>query len=202
MVLPEPFGRIEARTTYGKVPPRKRPALGRRYRPEQDFSSGLCRRDDRRTGTPDPCSAALYGRVLKARGGSANICNSRVVGKPEVILMVPSGLVTTSPSDVSEARIGKACTGARCVCALSIHRLEGSRPWLRRTRALWELNGVDWCCEGTLPGLCGRARQTAPGVWKVAGAKTCCEQSAWGSREKRFVWWQGTGSRSVPKHAK
>src|SRR6202043_668536 len=67
MVLSEPFGRIEARTTYGKVPPRKRPAPGRRYRPEQDFSSGLRRRDDRRTGTPDPCSAALYGRVLKAK---------------------------------------------------------------------------------------------------------------------------------------
>src|SRR5258706_8220797 len=96
MVISEPFGRIEARTTYGKVPPRKRPALGRRYRPEQDFSSGLRRRDARRTGTPHPCSAALYGRALKARGGSANICNSRVVGKPEVILMVPSGLVTTS----------------------------------------------------------------------------------------------------------
>src|ERR1700737_4222239 len=66
MVLSEPFGRIEAWTTYGKVPPRKRPALGRRYRPEQDFSSGLRRRDDRRTGTPDPFSAAFYGRVLKA----------------------------------------------------------------------------------------------------------------------------------------
>src|SRR6478752_4357821 len=66
MVLSEPFGRIDARTTYGKVPPRKRPALGRRYRPEQDFSSGLRPRDDRRTGTPDPCSAALHGRVLKA----------------------------------------------------------------------------------------------------------------------------------------
>src|ERR1700726_4686607 len=96
MVLSEPFGRIETRTPHGKVPPRKRPALGRRYRPEQDFSSGLRRRDDRRTGTPDPCSAALYGRVLKARRGSVNICNSRVVGKPEMILMVPSGLVTTS----------------------------------------------------------------------------------------------------------
>src|SRR5712675_3267188 len=83
MVRSEPFSRIEARTTYGKVPPRKRPALGRRYRPEQDFSSELRRRDARRTGTPDPCSAALYGRVLKARGGSANICNSRVVGYTE-----------------------------------------------------------------------------------------------------------------------
>ena len=28
------------------------------------------------------------------------------------------------------------------VCALSIERLEGSRPRLRRMRALWKLNGV------------------------------------------------------------
>src|ERR1700745_2608 len=73
MVLSEPFGRIDARTTYGKVPPRKRPALGRRHRPEQDFGSGLRRRDDRRTGTPDPCSAALYGSVLKASSSSKTI---------------------------------------------------------------------------------------------------------------------------------
>src|ERR1700719_2599566 len=66
MVLSEPVGRLEVRRTYGTVPPRKRPALGRRDRPEQDFSSGLRPRDDRRTGTPDPCSAALHGRVLKA----------------------------------------------------------------------------------------------------------------------------------------
>jgi hypothetical protein len=52
-----------------------------------------------------------------------------------------SRLVTISPSDVSEARTGKAWTGARCVCALSIHRLEGSRPWLRRTRAPM---GIEW----------------------------------------------------------
>src|ERR1700746_1213242 len=73
MVLSEPFGRIEARTTYGRVPPQKRSALGRRYRPEQDFSSGLRRRDDRRTGTPDPSSAALYGRVLKASSHEVRI---------------------------------------------------------------------------------------------------------------------------------
>ena len=36
---------------------------------------------------------------------------------------------------------------------------------------LWELNGVEWCCEGT-PGLCRRARQTAAGAWKVVGAKS------------------------------
>src|SRR6201981_1577155 len=40
---------------------------------EQDFCSGLRRRDDRRTGTPDPCPAALYSRVLKASSSSKTI---------------------------------------------------------------------------------------------------------------------------------
>src|ERR1700746_1252315 len=38
------------------------------------------------------------------------------------------GLVPTSLSVVSEARVSKLHTRARCVCALSIQRLEGSRP--------------------------------------------------------------------------
>src|SRR3982074_2940258 len=42
---------------------------------------------------------------------------------------------------VSEARRGKAPARARCVRALSIQRLEGSRPRLRRTRALCKFNG-------------------------------------------------------------
>src|SRR5690349_15668720 len=75
MVLSVSFGRTDARTTYGKVPPRNRPAPGRRYRPEQDFGSGLRRRDDRRTGTRGPCSAALYGGVLTAM----NISEPKVV---------------------------------------------------------------------------------------------------------------------------
>src|SRR5258706_6873951 len=65
-----------------KSPPPKRPALGRPYRPEQDFSSGLSRRDDRRTGTPDPCSAALYGKGTESKqpritrtGHGRPICN-------------------------------------------------------------------------------------------------------------------------------
>src|ERR1700748_1048053 len=91
MVLSEPFGRLDARTTYGKVPPRKRPALGRRHRPEQDFGSGLRRRDDRRTGTPDPCSAALYGSVLKASSSSKTIPRNRRrtamnISEPKIVI--------------------------------------------------------------------------------------------------------------------
>ena len=57
---------------------------------------------------------------------------------------------------------------------------------------LWELNGVEGCCEGT-PGLCGRARQTSSGAWKVVGAKKCREQSVWGSREKRLFGGKAQG---------
>src|SRR5260370_23051641 len=62
-----------------------------------------------------------------------------------------------SPSVVSEARAGKAHARARCVCALSIQRLEGSRPRLRRTRALCKFNGVKEQ-RRTAPRLCGKAR--------------------------------------------
>jgi hypothetical protein len=59
--------------------------------------------------------------------------------------------ITTSPSVVSEARRGKAPARARCVRALSIQRLEGSRPRLRRTRAPMQIEwsgGVAWGCTG------------------------------------------------------
>src|SRR5580693_1156237 len=45
------------------------------------------------------------------------------------------GLVLISLSVVSEARVSKLHTRARCVCALSIQRLEGGRWRLRRMRA-------------------------------------------------------------------
>ena len=44
-------------------------------------------------------------------------------------------LVPGSLSVVSEARVSKLHTRARCVCALSIQRLEGSRWRLRQMRA-------------------------------------------------------------------
>jgi len=44
------------------------------------------------------------------------------------------------------------------VCALSIQRLEGSRPRLRRMRALWKLNGVKGRRRGA-SGLCDGAQQ-------------------------------------------
>jgi hypothetical protein len=58
-----------------------------------------------------------------------------------------------SPSVVSEARGGKGRARARCVRALSIQRLEGSRPRLRRTRALCKFNGRKERCRGA-PRLC------------------------------------------------
>src|ERR1700756_24406 len=80
-----------------------------------------------------------------------------------------SGAKTLDPAgvvrDVSEARRGKAPARARCVRALSIQRLEGRRPRLRRTRALCKLNGVEGLRGGVL-GSCGGAQQLTRWVAK------------------------------------
>ena len=49
------------------------------------------------------------------------------------------------PSAVSEVNRHETCIGSGLMCgagSLSIQRLEGSRPRLRRTRALWDLNRI------------------------------------------------------------
>src|SRR3989442_1190718 len=78
------------------------------------------------------------------------------------------------------------------LCARSIKPLEGSRPWLRRTRALWRLNGGRQRCRASLK-LCGRAGQM------TAGSGYCERVSR---RKKRFVLRQGAEKRSTPKRAK
>jgi hypothetical protein len=62
------------------------------------------------------------------------------------------------------------------VCALSIQRLEGSSPRLRRMRALWKLNGAKGRRRGA-SGLCGGAQQMTRRARKLAIAKKCCEES-------------------------
>src|SRR5258707_10107046 len=57
----------------------------------------------------------------------------------------------------------KKCERARCSGALSIKPLEGSRPWLRRTRALCKFNCGKVRCRDA-PKLYGRARQTTAGA--------------------------------------
>jgi len=67
----------------------------------------------------------------------AEAINSRMVGYTEVIQDGhPCGSVPGSLSVVSEARVSKLDTRARCVCALSIQRLEGGRwrLWRMRTK--------------------------------------------------------------------
>src|ERR1700747_310468 len=49
---------------------------------------------------------------------------ARTIEDPEQKTLDSAGVVR----DVSEARVSKLHTRARCVCALSIQRLEGSRP--------------------------------------------------------------------------
>jgi hypothetical protein len=56
---------------------------------------------------------------------------ARTIEDPEQKTLDQAGVVR----DVSEARVSKLHTRARCVCALSIQRLEGGRLRLRRMRA-------------------------------------------------------------------
>src|SRR6266566_4417543 len=80
-----------------------------------------------------------------------------------------------SLSVVSEARVSKLHKQARCVCALSIQRLEGSRPRLRRTRALCKFNGGTERCGGARR-LCRSAPYKAPCANNLATAKKYVEE--------------------------
>ena len=79
--------------------------------------------------------------------------------------------------------------------ARSIKPLEGSRPWLRRTRALWRLNVGRLRCGG-LPRWCDGVRRMAPGADYREGVSRRQCRGCW---KKRFVLWQGTEGRSARK---
>src|SRR6266566_9928103 len=91
--------------------------------------------------------------------------------------LAPPGYKTVSRSlsVVSEARVSKLHKQARCVCALSIQRLEGSRPRLRRTRALCKFNGGTERCGGARR-LCRSAPYKAPCANNLATAKKYVEE--------------------------
>jgi hypothetical protein len=61
--------------------------------------------------------------------------------------------------------------------ARSIKPLEGSRPWLRRTRALCKFNGGEMKCWDA-PRLCGGARQTTTRDEKARKAQNRHEEKA------------------------
>src|SRR4030095_16121147 len=66
-------------------------------------------------------------------------------------------------SALSDARFDKGAAVGTVFCARSIKWLEGSRPWLRRTRDLWRLNVGRLRCGGS-PRRCDEVRQTAAGA--------------------------------------
>jgi len=115
------------------------------------------------------------------------------------LLRVPQLLIC--PRAVSEARVGKKCTGARTVCALSIQRHEGSRPWLRRTR----------------PYANSMVGRSGVEVWQdcavVQGTRDCVGKRCWtgrimlpgGQRKKTgadIYWEQDREMRSEAKRAR
>ena len=107
-----------------------------------------------------------------------------------------------SPSAVSEARMNRSNdVRAGCSGALSIQRLEGSRPWLRRTRALWELNGrEEWC--PAVSGCCPRARQTTADAVELGEAQDGRGIKSGEAGKTRIVEGQGTERLRAPGHAK
>jgi hypothetical protein len=106
-----------------------------------------------------------------------------------------------SPSDVSEARINKRMRmKARCSGALSIHRLEGSRPRLRLTRALCKFYGGK-VGRGRAPKGVRRSAEDST-AWAGAGRKQDDRKKReWRSGKKRFVPRQGGERLIVQKHA-
>jgi hypothetical protein len=123
-------------------------------------------------------SQALFPEVL-----FPNFCTSTVYAIPRD--MGRSDL-SRSLRDVSEARVGKIGTGARWGCALAIHRLEGSRPRLRRTRGYASSIERRVRC-GDAPGACGRARHPKEGEKELLGTQKCCERVTSRSWKKRLL---------------
>src|SRR6267143_3978010 len=59
----------------------------------------------------------------------------------------------------------RGCAWARCSGAASIKPFEGSRPWLRRARALWGLNGGEERWKGGRGVRGGAERQAWKDKW-------------------------------------
>src|SRR5580704_17888724 len=89
---------------------------------------------------------------------------------------------------------------ARRSGALSIERLERSRPRLRQTRALCNLNAVERRCWGRREPH-GRVGNVVETEERVTATRYRREQKAWRDRKKRSVLRQGGEPPIVPKHA-
>src|SRR2546426_10816289 len=81
--------------------------------------------------------------------------------------LLPQRLCLDHASALSDARFGEVVEGGAVLCARSIKPLEGSRPWLRRTRVLWRLNGGRQRCRAS-PKLCVELG-TAPEIAQFIG---------------------------------
>lgn len=118
----------------------------------------------------------LHGGIL------CDIADSRTVVTPSSTL-IPNcpqlgGYCLWPPGSkvlvLNRKREGQGVHVARRVCALSIQRLEGSRP--AADAALWKLNGAKGRHRGA-SGLCGGGQQMTRRARKRAIAEKCCEES-------------------------
>ena len=84
--------------------------------------------------------------------------------------------------------------------ARSIKLFERSRPWLRRTRSLWEFNEGKMGCGGA-PELRDRAEQATVAKEEVRQEQNSRQEKTEERGETRFVERQGTPRPSVPRRA-
>src|SRR5271165_7183053 len=95
----------------------------------------------------------LQHKLVKRNDGRVLLKNGRRPGWPALFLPrkptfdnsstmgdASRGLCPNQVSVSSDARFVEVGAIGMELCTLSIKPLEGSRPWLRRTRALWRLN--------------------------------------------------------------
>src|ERR1700745_1448121 len=103
-------------------------------------------------------SSAEQERRLRKR-----LWGARTIEDPEQKTLDPAGVVR----DVSEARVSKLHTRARCVCALSIQRLEGSRPRFAADagpmQIQWWEGAASSCAEAVLQSARGECMRLEAG---------------------------------------
>jgi hypothetical protein len=110
------------------------------------------------------------------------------------------GQLPVDVSALSEARFHAEAKLGEALCARSIKPLERSRPWLRRTRALWKFNVGKMRGRGA-PRLCGGVQKTTPCIREPIAGQDCRYRRVWRSGKKRLLRRPDAEARSVAQHA-
>jgi hypothetical protein len=124
LVVSSAFCEAGARATNREIPTRRRPAPSRCQWREQNFSSGLCGSDDRRTGATSAYSPAFHSRILNP--SFAATPNSSRLGSPASYLDLVYGL----PGTYAMSALSRCC---RKRFFRQVNQIFQHRPRMSRT---------------------------------------------------------------------